>query len=203
VEFSLRRLLSRAPKPGVFAIDEKNGKWSKPITVPGIWGEGFNWWSLSVTSVSCTSAGNCAAGGYAGHHPGNEAQPFVVGEVKGKWGQAITVRGLPALGAGNVSGSVASVSCAGEGNCAAVGSYFSYEDTYGGDDYPRAFVETERNGVWRRAQHLLGIGPTVDPASVSCVSTGDCAIGGYSSADNFPYHDGTPGRPVHAFVTAP
>jgi hypothetical protein len=70
-----------------------------------------------VNSVSCGSAGNCAAGGYyldRNRHP----QGFVASETNGRWGRAIEVLGLGALntGAGAYEGAeVASVSCGSEG----------------------------------------------------------------------------------------
>jgi hypothetical protein len=44
-----------------------------------------------VQAVSCASAGNCAAAGYA------YGQGFVVSERNGRWGQAAEIPGLEAL----------------------------------------------------------------------------------------------------------
>jgi hypothetical protein len=74
-----------------------------------------------VNSVSCASAGNCAAGGdYRGRH--GHVQGFVVSEKNGVWGRAIEVPGLAALNKGG-DASVSSVSCASLRRCAAGGSY--------------------------------------------------------------------------------
>jgi len=178
----------------VFAMDERNGKWGRPITVRGVKGYAY-WPPVSVTSVSCSSAGNCAAGGNVGPYP---TQSFVVREVKGKWGWAIRVKGLPRLHAGD--GSVTSVSCAGPGNCVAVGYYFSGTDNRGEAISPRAFAMTERNGAWGRAQRLRGLGPSVEANSVSCVRAGNCTIGGRSGGDGDPIADTFERQ---AFVTAP
>ena len=74
-----------------------------------------------VDSVSCGSAGNCAAGGYYTDGAGSE-QGFVASERNGVWGQAIEVPGLAALNTGE-DAEVDSVSCASAGNCAAGGDY--------------------------------------------------------------------------------
>jgi hypothetical protein len=86
-------------------VSEKNGVWSQAIEVPGL--GPLNAGGLAhVVSVSCGSAGSCAAGGsYAtGHGP---VRGFVVSETNGVWGQVIDVPGLAALG----RIAVGSVSC--------------------------------------------------------------------------------------------
>jgi hypothetical protein len=66
-----------------------------------------------VLSVSCASAGNCAAGGY---YEDARAfyEAFVVSEVNGAWGRAAEVPGIAALNTGADSW-VTSVSCASAG----------------------------------------------------------------------------------------
>ncbi len=76
----------------------------------------------AVHSVSCASAGNCAAGGYYYADGGQRA--FVASEKNGVWGQAIEVPGLGALNTGG-DADVYSVSCASAGNCAAGGRYLT------------------------------------------------------------------------------
>lgn len=96
------------------------GAWGKAVEVPGLGtlnAGGF----AGVRSVSCASAGNCAAGGEyydgSGHFQG-----FVADERHGRWGKAIRVPGLRALNAGG-NAQVSSVSCASAGNCAVGGEY--------------------------------------------------------------------------------
>jgi hypothetical protein len=77
-----------------------------------------------VVSVSCGSAGSCAAGGLyvdRSHH----YQRFVASEDRGVWGPAIPVPGLAALnkGTGDRYPAYLLVSCAPAGPCAAGGSY--------------------------------------------------------------------------------
>ncbi len=98
------------------------GSWGKAIEVPGL--SALNrGGDASVTSVSCASAGSCAAGGdYADHHGLERDQGFVAGERNGRWGKAIEMPGLQALNMGR-DAEVNAVSCASAGNCAAGGYY--------------------------------------------------------------------------------
>src|ERR1022692_4250757 len=95
------------------------GSWGRAIEVPGL--GVLNKGDADVASVSCGSAGNCAAGGNYADSAGGE-HGFVASERNGVWGRAIEVPGLEALSAGGYS-EVLSVSCASAGDCAAGGSY--------------------------------------------------------------------------------
>jgi hypothetical protein len=175
-----------------FVVSETNGSWRVAIRVPG--SGALNAGGLAfVNSVSCGSAGNCAAGGdYRDGH--NNMQAFVVSERNGTWAKAIEVPGSGALNASGFA-SVNSVSCASAGNCAAGGFY---QDRSG---HFQGFVASERNGTWGRAIEVPGLG-TLNKGgdagvnSVSCRSAGNCAAGG-SYADR-------PGIPPHlqAFVVS-
>jgi hypothetical protein len=59
-----------------FVVSENNGWWGRAIEVPGS-GALNTGGGANVVSVSCTSAGYCAAGGEYSDSSGNE-QPFVV-----------------------------------------------------------------------------------------------------------------------------
>ena len=75
-----------------------------------------------VSSVSCGSPGNCAAGGdYLDRSP--HPQGFVASENNGVWGTAIQVPGLAAVNKGGQSPRFPTVSCAPAGTCAAAGYY--------------------------------------------------------------------------------
>jgi len=128
--------------------------------------------NANVLSVSCPSAGNCAAGGYYQNHG---KQGFVAVERNGRWRQAIEVPGLGALNRGGPA-QVDQVSCASAGNCAAGGFYRD------GGGHQQGFVAVERNGRWRRAIEVPGLGTlnhgNAGVRSVSCVSAGSCAVGG-------------------------
>ncbi len=158
-----------------FVVDEINGSWATAEEVPGLaalnHGGGADGGGASVSSVSCPSAGNCAAvGTYIGS---SEKQAFVVDETGGIWGTAEDVPGLPG---GSVT--VGSVSCASAGNCATGGSY------YAAGSGTQAFVVDEVNGSWGTAQQVPGSAALeVDNGAagvdaVSCPSAGNCTATG-------------------------
>src|SRR5215471_17155141 len=162
-----------------FVVSEQNGTWRKAIEVPGS-GALNKGGAADVESVSCASAGNCAAGGFYTElgNPGH-FQAFVVSEINGTWGKAIEVPGSGALNAGGGAG-VSSVSCASAGNCAA-GGFYTDTDGFG---HQQAFVVSERNGTWGTARQVpgsgaLNTGASANVNSVSCGSAGNCAAGGY------------------------
>jgi hypothetical protein len=159
------------------------GSWGKAIEVPGL-GALNTSGAADVVSVSCASAGNCAAGGQYGDRHGQ--QGFAASERRGRWGKAIEVPGSAALNADGRA-AVNSVSCPSAGNCVAGGYY-----TEPGD-YNQAFVVSERGGTWGTAIHLPFTGNGYYPNgygtinSVSCASVGNCAAAGYDNgqaADN-------------------
>lgn len=108
-------------------------------------------------------------------------QAFVVGEVKGTWGNAIEVPGTTALNTGG-NARVVSVSCASAGNCSA-GGY--YQDSSARTE---AFLDNEKNGIWGAARQApgtaaLNVGSYALITSVSCASAGTCsAVGDYQDA---------------------
>jgi hypothetical protein len=86
------------------------------------------------------------------------------------------VPGLAALNAGRYAG-VLSVSCASAGYCAAAGYYADADlhDSHG-------FVDSEENGVWGKAVAFLAAADGWI-GSISCVSVGNCLVGGGVAAD--------------------
>jgi hypothetical protein len=158
-----------------FVADEAGGSWADAVEVPGT-ATLDTGGSAQITSVSCPSAGNCAAvGGYSSSASANSYQVFVVSEVGGTWGEATEIPGTGAL---NIGGSAypASVSCASAGNCAA-GGYYS-----GSSRRTEAFVVSEVNGTWDNAIEVPGTtdttGLSTEVSSVSCGSAGNCAAVG-------------------------
>jgi len=153
-----------------FVAVERGGFWGQAIEVPGL-GKLNAGFSAEVDSVSCASAGNCAAVGTYGEPYGTG---FVVAEKKGVWGKAIDV----GLIGGRIAGAN-SVSCASAGNCAAGGFY---SDSSGG--VTQGWVAVERLGRWGNGIEVPGLGALNkggDAAvnSVSCPAAGSCAAGGY------------------------
>ena len=165
-----------------FVTVEKNGVWGTATGLPGL--AALNEGGFArVTSLSCASAGNCAAGGYYGDHHGQ--QGFVADERNGRWGKAIAVPGLVALNKGKFA-FVLSVSCASAANCAASGSWADADShDIGG------FVAVEENGVWGKAVDVPVGDGEVD--SVSCTSAGNCLAGGAAAAFYTSAHE-------HAFL---
>jgi hypothetical protein len=151
-----------------------SGTWAKAEQVPGT--KALNTGGYGVTqSVSCASAGNCAAAGYYTHGPVDQ-DAFVVNETNGTWGSA-----QETAAALNTDGGAAvdSVSCASAGNCSA-GGYYT-----GSSKASQAFVVDETNGKWGAAAEVAGalnkgIGAQIN--SVSCASAGNCGAGGYYTA---------------------
>ena len=156
-----------------FLLAEKNGTWGRARPVPGL-AQLTNKYA-SIISVSCGSAGNCSAGGWYTDHSGGTSA-FVVTQTNGTWGPAQQV---PGLAARNTQGAqILSVSCGSAGNCSAGGNY---TDGSGGT---QAFVVTQTNGSWRRAQQVPGLaarntGENAWIGSVSCASAGNCSAGGW------------------------
>src|SRR5215471_18983464 len=168
-----------------FVVSERNGGWAKAIKVPGTARLNAGEYAFA-SSVSCSSAGNCAVGGsYAGAF--GHSQAFVASERDGRWAKAIEVPGTAALNAG---ANVTSVSCGSAGNCA-VGGF--YRD---GSHHQQAFVVSERDGLWGKAIEVpgtaaLNAGGNAGVDSVSCPSAGNCTVGGF-------YRDGS--HHLQAFV---
>jgi hypothetical protein len=137
--------------------------------------------SGAIDSVSCTSAGNCSAGGQYIDSSGRQ-QAFVVSEVHGVWGKAVQVPGSAALNRGGYA-QINSVSCASAGNCSAGGVYAPSQTTQ------QAFVVSQVHGIWGKAIDVPGIGALNQVGigwieSVSCASAGNCSAGGeYTDSD--------------------
>ena len=158
-----------------FVVSEKHGVWGKAKTFPA--GQ-----DGSVDSLSCTSAGNCLAGGTAGADYFSDFHGFVAQERNGRWGRATTVPGLAALNKGG-SADVDSVSCTSRGNCVAGGDYAAKNGSTQG------FVAVERNGAWATAIPVPGLaalntGRNAQVNGVSCASAGSCVAGGYYAGLN-------------------
>jgi hypothetical protein len=163
-----------------FVVSERNGSWGKAKEVPGL-GALNAGGHAQVLSVSCPSAGNCAAGGYYTDSSGH-SQGFVVSKRNGSWGNALEVPRLGALNTGGMA-VVRSVSCASAGDCVAGGGFKDYSIASGGQ---QGFVVSERDGVWGKALQVPGLaalnaGANAGVTSVSCPSAGNCAAGGYYS----------------------
>jgi hypothetical protein len=167
----------RASSSSAFVVSQRNGTWGKAEEVPGTAALSKQGGFAAVDSVSCPSPGNCTA---VGHYAigVNGFRPFVVSEKNGTWGQAGQVPGLAALDTGKGS-ALGQVSCFSPGNCTAGGNY-----TPGRSGKSQAFVVTQHNGVWGKAEPVPGAaalnkGDNAGVGPMSCPSAGGCSAGGY------------------------
>jgi len=162
-----------------FVASQRDGLWSPAIEVPGLAvlnGGG----DALVTSMSCPSAGNCAAGGYY-ESADSHWHAFVVSQRRGTWGTAAKVVGtdsVPGPAPVGPAAAVNSVSCPAVGNCAAAGYYTD------GSGRVQAFVAGQRNGRWGKKIEVPGTAALnrrgrAAVLSVSCPSAGSCAAAGY------------------------
>jgi hypothetical protein len=163
--------------PEAFVVSETNGTWGDAEEVPGtatlnVGGVAGGY--AETDSVSCTSVGNCSAGGYYTDSSGS-TQAFVVSETSGIWGDAEEVPGTATLNARGWA-HISSVSCASPGNCSAGGYYADSSNDY------EAFVVSETSGIWGYAEEVPGTASIfAQVSSVSCTSPGNCAAGGIFS----------------------
>jgi hypothetical protein len=164
-----------------FVVSEQNGTWGKAIEVPGLAALNTGFKGLDavaqVSSVSCDSAGDCAAGGFYQDRLGH-GQAFMTSERHGTWGKAVKPPGVAALNAGGSAG-FSSLSCISPGNCGA-GGY--YKD---GKGHGQGFVASERHGTWGKAIAVPGLAALTKTGgrvySVACTSAANCAAsGGYT-----------------------
>jgi hypothetical protein len=142
-------------------LTETAGHWATAVeTTP---------WGSNLHSVSCASAGNCTAVGVA--------QLFT--QEAGQWAPGVYASSIaPAEPVSDVT----AVSCAPDGSCSTVG-YDYYDD--GRDFYPGPPVLlSKEHGTWRRIDPVMpgnNPGEGINLSSVSCVSGGNCTVGGQYS----------------------
>src|SRR5260221_12070687 len=135
------------------------GTWRAAIEVPGT-GALNKGGDAVVNSLSCGSAGNCAAVGHYTDGSGHR-QAFVASETNGTWHAAIEVPGTAALNKGGRA-DVLSVSCPSAGNCAAGGRFsdgvgHSPPVVASGVNRTRhAAIEGARTGALHQSAHSSG-----------------------------------------------
>ncbi len=172
----------------LFTVSEKNGVWGTARAVPGTAALlGRKTSGARFSGVSCSSAGNCGAGGSYSPNAGR-TRAFVVSEKNGVWGKAKQVTGLAAPAADHFA-SIDTVTCPSAGTCSAGGSY-----ALGGgrfhDTNRVAFLVSEKHGVWGKAQKVAGLarlntgggapdGPDALFNQISCSSAGNCLAAGF------------------------
>jgi hypothetical protein len=167
----------------VFVVSEVHGAWGKPGGIPGLTGTSHGGAIAEVSSLSCPTAGDCAAAGSFGDTH-EEDHPFIAESNHGTWGRPVRLDfGDTDIELGNAF-EARSVSCPTPGNCTA-GLIVSVADpppsTGAG---AQAFTVDEVNGAWHTAQPvpdtpLLNDGLDAGIISVSCSSPGNCLAGGW------------------------
>jgi prepilin-type N-terminal cleavage/methylation domain-containing protein len=135
-----------------------------------------------INAISCTSPGDCVAGGF--YEPASgQAQAFIDVETSNSWAAPTEIAASLNVGA---AATVSSVSCPSLGNCAVGGQYATGPSTF------HAFVDDEVSGNWDTPQPVavsLDALSAGNVASVSCSSPGNCAaVGAYVTSD-FYHHD--------------
>ncbi|MHB1431643.1 MAG: hypothetical protein ACYCVZ_05965 [Streptosporangiaceae bacterium] len=171
----------RARHGQAFVVSERHGIWGRAEEVPGLAALNVGG-SAGIHQVSCSSAGNCSAGGWYKDAAG-QVQAFVSTEVRGTWRAAIPVPGILALNTGGYA-VVQTLSCASAGNCLAAGTYSAM---IGGVPAGLPFVADQVRGAWRPAHELQGaliagaVGAQI--TSASCATPGNCAVGGSYTDD--------------------
>lgn len=151
---------------------QRNGRWGNAFEVPGTASLNAGG-EASVVSVSCPSAGNCAAtGGYEAS--GGALDVWVASEHHGHWAKATPVRNYLHLNVGD-DGEVQAISCSEPGDCTLGGDYLDVNDQF------QAFLATETGGHWAKAEEVPGIG-NLNAGGHSNVNAVSCRRVGYCTA---------------------
>jgi hypothetical protein len=168
------------------AFTETDGMWSagQLIQAPADSSTRSN---VTVTSLSCPSAGDCVA---VGDYNATHAQwGFIATETDGVWAQATPVA-APSASASVLSTTLGAVSCSGVGECTAVGNVTVAASS---TRYEEPLAITESGGTWEYSDTLDTPANAITIADaqaaqsgtttidlLSCSSAGDCdAAGSY------------------------
>ncbi len=138
----------------------------------------------SLSSVACSSPGNCTAVGSYRDGSLNQ-QGLLLTQSAGTWGAGVKAA-VPSNASSNPSVALHSVSCWSPGNCSAVGSY---NDNTGDQN---GLLLSQFGGTWAPGQEVTlpaNAGKNLTTGSVllnsvSCPSAGNCvAVGQYADRD--------------------
>jgi hypothetical protein len=159
---------------GGLLLTEQDGKWRTadkaampPNAVAGK--------RVSLTSVSCSSTGNCSAIGTYNNGESSNGSTTPLGvlltETAGIWGAG--VQALPPTDAARPAEvDMNAISCTSAGNCVAVGDYVTVT-------LIESMLLVETGGRWHRGLEAAqprdaAGGPNIRLSSVSCASQGNC-----------------------------
>jgi hypothetical protein len=158
-----------------FVVEESDGIWGNAEEVPGFSSANGAGPGTTLLSLSCSSPGNCGAGGSYVNASG-QIQAYVISEAGGQWGSAFEVPGTASLNGGGYAG-LDALQCAANGDCSASGYYTTAQNLVG------TFVVSEAGGNWLNAGGLsfTGIGAATGdaaPSVLACGSPGNCSLSG-------------------------
>lgn len=114
----------------------------------------------SISAVSCTSRGNCLAGGYFTDRAGLQ-QAFTVSERNGTWRAPAELRGIAVVAEPNEYSSITAAACGSAGNCVVGGIY---PNRFG---YDVPFAAREVAGKWWPAIRDFLVFGSLGPACLS------------------------------------
>ena len=159
-----------------FVVSRSHGSWKSSLRLAGVNGLSAGP-SVGIDQISCSSAGNCGAGGFY-TDAGGRQQAFVASEINGKWAAGEAVPGTVTANTG-FSALTASVSCRSKGNCTAGGLFTLVSG------HSVVFVVSEVNGTWGTAKDISGVGNSETLYSVSCTAPANC-VAGLGAMPGFP-----------------
>jgi hypothetical protein len=158
-------------------LTQTSGTWATGVEapLPANAGPSPVYSPMSLTSVSCASAGNCTAVGYYTDSAGH-SQGLLLTQTSGTWATGVEMA-LPADAGPRANAGAGAVSCVSAGNCTATGGY---TDSSGAG---HGLLLTQTADTWG-----AGIEPVMpanaatnsggDLGSLSCSSAGNCTVVG-------------------------
>ena len=142
--------------------------------------------NASLSSVLCTSAGNCVAGGSYKDTAGNAQALIATQTAGGAWqASALTLPANADTAAGDQNASLKSVVCTSQGNCVAAGSY---DDTTGSRQVMAATQSD--GGAWQASELTQPANAAAAGVQNAFLDSLACASAGYCTAAGF-YKDTT------------
>jgi hypothetical protein len=193
--------ISTSKTTDALVLDESKGRWKRAQTIHAT-GSSHHVDNATIKAISCSSPGNCSAGGSFVNGVGlsrsellggdGPTTAFVVDEVHGKWRSAHALFGVVAPG--NEEGATISyLSCPAIGSCVAAGTFASVPCADGDNDcilpgatykrqFEKSFVVNEVRGVWGSPEwlHNANRGEYPNLTGLSCSASGTCAAVGTS-----------------------
>jgi hypothetical protein len=163
-----------------YVDNEVHGVWTA-AAVPGLAALNIGL-GAGINAISCSSPGNCGAGGAYTEADG-AMDSFVVNETHGAWGTATEVKTkIPGFNADDGDW-ITAMSCPSAGNCTAGGEQNVERDAINSSVY----VLSEVHGTWGEAILVNGMsklnqGDYATINQISCSFAGNCGIAGYYSA---------------------